>query len=518
MIPVPFLQMGVAGLNKYQARESLPVQQFAVMQNTRSFRGKLETSPGRSTYLTPSPALNGRPGHFFWWQRDNLEQILELATTSDLYRINKTSVALEKITRASGGYTGGPGNFWDATAFNDVAIWSNGVDVIQVSNGISPNVSELSGNGAPLSAQALATFQTYTVLGFVNETVEGSNPRKIMWSDAGLYNVYNSGDASNLTLFQDPGPIYRLLPLGEMLVAYRPTSLHILFYVGAPFIFAQRQIIANRGIVGPRAVADLGPRHVCWMFDGIFLFDGAAREPIGEAIFDDLMEDVDPQYLTRVRVFVDLKDREVYFAYPKSSDSGVCKQAYVWSYQQNTWRQEDITVTADGLWRRFSDITWADAQGDWASWPFSWLESVNVSDRAPVMLIGTDTGAIQFIDRATVDVAGVARTRIAETGLFNPGGALFGKPGTYATLEMLKIELENTGSHNLEVSVGTQDTLTGNAGLTWTPYTLPASGGTVWLPVRQTAVWFALRFRTTGSEADFRLSGCEAFFNRRGDR
>lgn len=508
--PVPFLQMGVQGLNKYQAREALPPGQFAVMQNVRSFRGKLETSPGRSTYLTQS--LSGRPMTFFWWQTDTLMQVLNLATTKKLYRLNTGTIQFTDITRAAGDYTGGPGNFWDATAFNNIALFTNGVEKIQVDDGSVAQVTELSGNGAPGTCLALTTFQTYTVAGWVD-----GSARKIMWSDAGNYQVWNSGDASNLTLFQDPGPIYRLLQLGELLVAYRPTSIHILFYVGSPFVFAQRQIIANRGIVGPRAVADLGPRHVCWMFDGIYLFDGAGREPIGEAIFDDLMDDVDPQFLTRVRVFVDLRDREVYFAYPKSGDEGVCKQAYVWNYQQNTWRQEDITVTAEGLWRRYSDLTWAQAVGDWASWPFTWLESVNVSDVAPICLIGTDAGLIQYIDRSTVNVAGSARTRTAESGLFSPGQVLFNRPGSLATLNLLKIEQENKGSHNLEVWIGTQDTLTGNSGITWTQYTVPASGGTQFLPVRHTAVWFAIRFRTSGTSEPFRLSGCTAYFAPRGD-
>lgn len=511
MMPLTLNRLGLQGLDKYTARENLPIEKMAVMSNVRSFKGKIETAPGLTAYSGGS--VNGRPLKFFWWQRNNLEQILGLGTTTKLLKFNTSTLVFDDVSHATGNYTGGAGNFWDAAAYNNNSYWTNGVERIQVHDGSASPATDLTSTGAPMTALALASFSTYILAGYVD-----GDPRKIQWSDSGNGSTWNSGDAGNLTLYQDNWGIYRMLPLGEVLVVYRPWSIHILFYVGPPFIFAQRQIIPNRGVIAPRAMADLGSRHILWGRDGIYYFDGTTLTQVGFESFDAMMDEVDPQFLTSCQVFVDIKDREVYFMYPKSGDVGVCKQGWVFNYWQNTWRQATFTVTAAGWWRRFQDIAWQDATGTWAANPFTWLEMVTTSDASPVTLVGTDTGIIRFIDRSVVNEGSSAMTRIAETGLLEPAALLFQSPGSKCTLNRIDVEQENKGSHNLEVWVGTQDTLSGDAGITWTQYTIVADGTVRTIPVRHTAVFFALRVRTAGSAEPFRVSGLKCWFVKRGDR
>lgn len=502
--------MGLQGEEKYLAREGLGNTLMRVMSNVRSFKGKIETAPGLSTYI--SGTLNGTILKFFWWTRDTLAEILTVCTTTKLYRLNTATEAFTDITHAAGNYTGGPGNFWDACGFNGQAILTNGVNLMQVDDGTSAAATDITATGAPTTAFAVASFQTYCLAGYTD-----TSPRQIKWCDTSDITNWNTNDAGNLTLAQSPGPIFKMLPLGEVLVVYRPWSIHVLFYVGSPFIFAQRQVLSGRGPISPRAVADLGPQHIYWGREGFFLFDGANRQQIGTQVFDDAMAQLDPQYFFTVHAQVDMKDREVYFYYPKSGDSGVCKQAYVYNYWQQTWREASgYSATGGGYWKRFSDVTWANAVGAWNAWPFSWIQSITTTDNSPVLLIGDDSGNVRFVDNTTVNVAGSAMTRTAETGLFEPAVELWGVAGCRSTLNRIEIEQENSGSHNLEVWVGTQDVLAGDAGITWTQYTIIADGSQSSIAVRHTAQFFAFRFQTSGASQDFRISGIRAFFVKRG--
>ena len=512
MLALPLHGLGVQGVDKYTARENLPVTKLAVCRNCRSFKGKIETAPGLTAFV--SQTLDGRPLGFLWWQRNDLQQILTAVTTTKLYRFNTATLVFDDRSHSAGDYTGGSGNFWDFVAFNGNAYFTNGLETIQKENGESANVTDISGSGAPLTALTLGQLQTYLVAAYVD-----GDSRKIQWPDTGSDSVWNSGDAGNLSLYQDPGEIYKILNLGEFGVVYRPWGIHILFYIGPPFIFAQRQVVSRYGIIGKRAVAEFGQaRHAYWSWDGFYLFDGVTPQRFGQEVFDAVMEDIDPQWIQASQVFVNIKDREIFFAYPKSGDDGVCKQAAVWNYQDNTWEHpREFTVTTAGPWRRFQDITWDTAVGTWAGTLGSWLEQVKASDSNPVVLVGTDAGAVRFLDRDVVNEAGTARTRRIETALFNPSSLLWNRQGEKATLNRIDIDQENKGSYNLEVYVGTQNVLRGDADITWSStYTLAASGATRSIPVRHTGVYFAFRIQTTGVSQPFRLSRLTGYFVPRG--
>ena len=505
--PLSLLQLGTRGLNTSLAREALSLQQFPLMRNWRSFKGKLETAPGVTAFSTST--LAGRPLKLFAWQQDNLLQQFLALTTTKAYRYNPVTDVFDDIT-GGGGYTGGTSNWWDATAFAGQAILTNGVDALQVDAGAGALTAL--GGSPPGTAACLATFQTYLLAGATNASL-----RLVRWTDTGVATAWSGGDAGNLTLFQSPGPVYRLIPLGEACIAYRPTGIHVLFYVGSPFIFAQRQIYSTGGLIAPRAVADLGPRHIYWGTDNVYLFDGANRVPIATEIFQDMLDDVDPSFQSYIHAAIHWEQKEVYFFYPRTGDVGVASRAWVYNYAEQHWHQQVLTATASGEFRRFTSVTWAAAAGTWAGYPGTWNEP-DWTDPAPILLVATDTGAVRFLDTDSVNIAGAARTRIAETGLIPVGAARFGQPGIKCTLQQIVVDLENKGTYNLEVWVGTQDSLTGDAGITWTQYTIISDGTVRFIDTRHTAVYFAFRLQTTGAGEAERVSGLTAYFSPRGTR
>lgn len=498
------------GIVKDKAREQLSPAELYILKNARPYRGKLQASPGLSS-LSAS-VLTGTPNKAFYWEGDDESRHFNICTQTKIYAYNYSTGLFTDITWITGPYTGSALQFWDACAYNAQVLLTNRADSIQMWDGIATNAVAL--GGTPPKARAIASFQTYVVLGDVST----GSIRTVQWSDTGNAAAWTGGDSGFFNLFQDPGPIYRLLPLGEVLVAYRKDSIHIIFYVGAPFIFGQRQLFSNGGLIGPRAVADLGDRHIYWARDNVYLFDGVNRTPIADDIISTMLGSIDGDNANYTLAFTDYLDREVYFVYCPVGSGGVLSAAWVYNYQLGTWRQEDISVTA-GSYARFPSVvnTWNSILGTWDGQTLVWNDLAS-GGLLPTLTLATAAGAVLKLDKSTVDVVGVGRERIAETGLFDPGAQLFQSPGSFCTLEQVEVECESQGSYNLEVWIGTQNQLTGDGAITWTRYTLILDGSQRFIPINRTARYFAVRFRTTGSGQTFRISGLVAHFNQRGNR
>lgn len=508
--PVPLRQLALGGLQRQQAREGLQSSEAWQLKNARPFKGKLETSPGRTAFIPDT--LVGRPLKILAWEADNGDLKVNVRTHQKLYKIDPASGVLTDITRLAGDYTGSVDQMIDqVAAFNHhLSVNGSAIDNPQKWDGVAANASDIA--GTPPKAGTITAALTYLLLGDTATSV-----RDIAWSDSGNFENWTTGDAGSLTLFQGPGRILRLLPLGETVIAYRLNSIHILFFVGAPFIWGQRQIVSNQGLVAPRAVVDLGGQHIYWGTDNVYLFNGANRKGIADKVIDEMKTSFDPSFRNNILAFADFTDREVYFVYPKAGDAGVPKQAWVWSWATGAWRQEDIVATAAGSWRRRLNDSWDNRVGTWDAQTDTW-DQTQFLDQTPVVVIGTDAGKLNFIDTAVVDVLGVGRERLMETGLFNPGELIFNAPNSKSTLERLEIEQENKGTHNLEVWIGTQDTLIGDNTVSFTQHIIIADGSKRIVPVGQTARYFAIRFRTAGAAEGFRLSGVFAYFTKRGDR
>ena len=244
--------------------------------------------------------------------------------------------------------------------------------------------------------------------------------------------------------------------------------------------------------------------------------------PIGSGVIDDMMDGVDPGYLDQIHAAPDLLSHEVYFYYPDPTSAGLCLNAWVLNTETGAWRKEGIAAEAAGPYRKSNSATWATAVGTWAAQTTTWNSYVLLS-AAPALILVTNAGAINEVDADVVDAVGVARTRRFESGLFSPADSLAAAglgfvQGGLSELVRLDLDQENKGSHNVTIEIGTQETLRGDAAITWTTFTLPATGATRSLFPRLVSRYFAVRITTTGVSQPFRVSGAVLWFNPAGDR
>jgi hypothetical protein len=432
-------------------------------------------------------------------------------TTTKIYSLNTGSGAITNITRASGDYTGSGTQWWSAVAFANLLIAANKVDDIQKWDGVATNCVAL--GGSPPKAAVVCGLMTFLLLGDTNES---GGSRIVRWSDNGQVEVWTGNDAGFLTLYQGPGKILNILPLGEVAVAYRQDSIHILYYVGSPFVFGQRQIFNDHGLIAPRAVCSLGNQHAYWGTDAVYLLDGVNKKVLNERVLSDMNICYDAVYRDAIHTVYDPIEREIYFFYPPVGTQGVCTKAWIYNRINETWRNEEVEAVCSGHARRIVSLTWSTIQGTWESQRISWDHSF--SKDQPIILLGNSSGYILLIDVNTVNNDGAARTRRYESGIVNPGQVLFENPELLTTLETIEMDFEDKGSYNLEIWVGTQDFLRGEANLTWERYLVPMDGSVSEILIRRTAKYFTFRIQTEGSEEAFRGSGIRANFSKRGDR
>lgn len=205
---------------------------------------------------------------------------------------------------------------------------------------------------APINnAAVLVTEERHVVL-----LGAGGNPRRVAWSsqeDRNLWTASATNTAGDLDI-ATPGKLlagtrYR----GENLL-FTDADVHLMRYVGQPFVYGIEQVADGGGLIGPNAVLTLSDR-VVWMGDNSFwLYDGVLRQvpcDVAEYVF----RDVNVLQGAKVMAGHNGEFGEVWWFYP--SKNSVENDRYViWNYRENWWSFGQMART-----------TWVDKD----VWPYA---------------------------------------------------------------------------------------------------------------------------------------------------
>jgi hypothetical protein len=150
------------------------------------------------------------------------------------------------------------------------------------------------------------------------------------------------------------GRILNLLPLGDVLVVYKKSSIYQLSYQGDPNYFVGRLKVADVGLISRKAVTPFEDFHFIVSEENLHVFDGqsflkpAPGEAVKKAFFDDL------NWAARGTIFceTDPDKFEVWIFYP----SGVATSpdaAFCWNYEDNSWTKHSFadTLYSAGLFK-----------------------------------------------------------------------------------------------------------------------------------------------------------------------
>lgn len=222
-------------------------------------------------------------------------------------------------------------------------------------------------------------FKDRLWVGNLMEPNTASKRQRIRWSSVtGNPRTFTSTDW--LDLPYQPGLLRRLIPLGNLLVAYFedaiwygvPTNI-----VDLPYKFDQVET-GGIGLVGPRAVCSFLGGHFFVGQDNIYFLPSDPRQgpvPIGNAIAEDVVSACTDK--RRVYVVADPNNRRILFGFPMTSPTTIDK---IWAYdymsKEWTWLQHSVTMLANPLiqlaglkWNSFpASVDWDDIDATYSSW------------------------------------------------------------------------------------------------------------------------------------------------------
>lgn len=404
---------------------------------------------------------------------------------------------------------------WSSTTVLDTFVATlSAVNPIQTYNG---SVLAALGGNPPL-CEFIGQFANRPVL--INVIDGGTRyPQRVQWPDLGTLTSWTpalGSEAGSQDVYEGADWAMASYPYGNYQVLYKERSIHLFSYVGPPFTFVRQQIVSGIGLLAARAVADLGDEHLFIGPDNIYAFNGMAVEPIGDDIWQPLLERLDPARRDESMAFVVEERKTCHFVIPNTS-GGYTDFVYHYELEDNQWTMRDVPATAFGYFKVMADVKWSDLLNAWMSYDFPW-DSRQFQANAPLNLFGDVSGNLFELD--TVDNKnGAAIDAFAEFGTM---GATDGKEYVgHKVKEMAAIEItgdRKTGSR-VDVSVGTGELADGVMTYPTTPLTYKLDGTqSKDAAVRRAGFYHRVKVRNANANEPFALTGYVPKWRIRGDR
>ena len=379
MAMVPLRNIGAGGLVPDQKPYDVELTQFAAGNNVQFHSGRIGKSYG---YVT-AQSVSFQPTHIKGWPVESDDSLL-IGSTSRLYRLKNGTVSDATATAYTGGYSTSPR--WQTDQIGTAMLANNGADIPQYMASVATKFINLPNWPTLLRTNALRPFLSFLVMvGYTDGSTE--YPYTVRWSDEFDATTYPSSYDITLTtnlageniLGGRFGKLIDSLPLGGNNVIYAETGAHLMQFIGAPLVFAFRELFDDGGIITPGAACVYENRHFVVGRDDIYVHDGSSKQSIidkriKEAFFSELGD-------TRsVTVTADPESTEIWvcFADKNTTDTRTANRAWVWNWVNNAWTARDVpNIRAMAIGPDVSSTasaTWDGLDTSWDNWSALWSD------------------------------------------------------------------------------------------------------------------------------------------------
>jgi hypothetical protein len=459
--------------------------------------------------------------NFFKYNGDSW---LLFITTTKIYRY-------DPVTKTAIDITGGTLNGdVDNPVFSDTAqnvfVFTNGIDSVKYWNG-SGNIANLPGltdcvpwnDGTPVTlvlCRGLRYFKNFLML--IGTTENGiAYPQRIRWSAIGDIFTWKNNDQptqdlqagwADMTDGVDWGQC--LEPMGNYLVAYKERSIQVLSYVGGDEIWDKWPAIQGTGLLGSKALMNLGDEHIFIGPDNIYSFDLREVKVAGDDIAKQFLESLNPSTYSQINnfFFEELPEGGFSFVSTASTD-GTPDKAIVYNPNTKAWSWRDFPMTCYGYYQMSDDPTWNNADETWDSTDAPWDSSRNLAN-APINICGDSNGVIYVLTGHSKDGADIES--FVTTKLFD-----FGNPILMKRAVRLQLMISREGdAYTLPVYVGTAGNV--DEDITWSgPYNMNLDvTSPPWVDFDITARYMQFKFGTIQKDQPWKLTGYIVYYHLRG--
>ncbi len=202
-------------------------------------------------------------------------------------------------------------------------------------------------------------------------------------------------DAGDMSFSDTPGPILDAVPLRDSLVVYKGTGIYLVQFIGGIFVFGQRKLFSETGILAENCVVAFRGRHYCVTEGDIIVHDGSRAESIADGeVREFIFNDMSGLYINRSFAYLDPQTLDFCFCWPSKSSLGWCDRrvryhlgagpnAGRWTFE--TMFPFEVSDVEGGSY------TVSGVGGDWDSDIDTWDLKIGVWDDSAEVNIGDQT-------------------------------------------------------------------------------------------------------------------------------
>lgn len=253
------------------------------------------------------------------------------------------------VTDVSGGSTFNTTAPWEFAQYGTCLIATDGIDPVQAFDTGTPSGSFAALLGSPPLAKHVGVVRDFVVLG----NIQGATvyPYRVQWS--GIANVESwpapltqaaraaqSGYQDN---YAEYGQVQAITQGEQFGLVFQESGIVRMDYVGGDTVFSFFTFERRRGLVTPKAWAQIGNMVYFLSSDGFYATDGAQVNPIGYGKINRYFLANCPNLAT-VRAAVDLKNQCIWWAY--SSTGGANDSLIIYNVQEDAWGQASAATVA----------------------------------------------------------------------------------------------------------------------------------------------------------------------------
>jgi hypothetical protein len=262
-----------------------------------------------------------------------------------LYKI--VGGAVTDVSKA-GNYT--VGKTWDFEQFGDCLIATNGIDNVQDFDiGTSTAFADLA--GSPPKAYVIGKVRDFVVLGNTTDG-SGAHPYRVQWSAIAnptswptpLTQDARAAQSGYQDNYSEYGNVQYIAQGEEFGLIFQERGIVRMQYIGGDVVFQFYTFERKRGLVTPRAAAQIGDQVYFLSGDGFYATDGTTVQPIGYGKVNRWFI-ANCYDITKVRASADSVAQCIYWVFPSTS-SGVCDSVIVYNFAEQKWSHALATTYA----------------------------------------------------------------------------------------------------------------------------------------------------------------------------
>lgn len=218
------------------------------------------------------------------------------------------------------------------------------------------------------------------------------NPLRLVWTDAGNFNVWTAASNTFAGGFNlsSGSRIVRGIQAANQFLIFTDVGIWSGTYVGQPLVFSIVEVMKGCGLIGRKAVGIFGTA-VYWMSQNQFfqMASGGVPQPMPCSVWDKVFQNLNRSFVQNIRFYVNEPFNEIGWFYPSAASVGGENDSYVkfdavqglWDYGpmgRSAWIGQGILGTpigtSNGTNGEMSGLIYQHEQGaDADGSPINWF-------------------------------------------------------------------------------------------------------------------------------------------------